>query len=140
MYTRRLIIPLIMSIAIRVDHDKKRIYSCATGELTFEELFFHMRHELGTDAASYAEIFDCKEAVMRLNATDIKMLAEYRKTIAESNPPAPVAIVSTPDLHLSVFRMFDGLTKGLRPFEVFSTCSNAEDWLDSLDDPLPAAA
>jgi len=129
-----------MSIAVRVDHDRKRIYSCATGELSFEDLFFHMRHEIGTDAESYAEIFDCTNATMNLSASDIKMLAEYRKTIAESSPPGPVAIVAKPELHLGVFRMFDGLTKGIRPLEVFLTGPGAERWLDSLEGPCPVAA
>jgi hypothetical protein len=129
-----------MTIAIRVDHSKKRIYSYATGDLSFEDIFFHMRHEIGTEAASYPEIFDCTDASMHLDATHIKMLAEYRKTIAESNPPGAVAIVAKPDLYLRVFRMFDGLTKGVRPLEVFSTLSNAESWLDSLESHLPTAA
>jgi hypothetical protein len=129
-----------MSIAVQVDHDRKRIYSRATGDLGFEDLFFHMRHEVGTQAAGYPEVFDCTSAKINLSATDIKMLAEYRKTIAESHPPAPVAIVAKPEVYLGVFRLFDGLTKGVRPLEVFMTCPNAESWLDSLDDPCPAAA
>ena len=129
-----------MSIAVRVDHDRKRVYSSATGNLTFEELFFHIGQESGTEVASYAEIFDCTGAKMNLDATHIKMLAEYRKTIAESQPAGPVAIVANADLYLGVFRMFDGLTKGIRPLQVFSTCSNAESWLDSLEAPCPAAA
>ena len=129
-----------MSIAVQVDHDRKRIYSRATGDLTFDELFFHMRHEVGTDAAGYPELFDCTGAKLNLRATDIKMLAEYRKTIAESHPPAPVAIVAKPKVYLGVFRMFDRLTKGVRPLEVFFTPSNAESWLDSLEEPSPVAA
>ena len=129
-----------MSIAIRVDHERKRIYSQATGDLTFEELFFHMRHEVGTDAAGYAELFDCSDAKMNLSASDIRMLAEYRKTIAESHTAGPVAIVAKPEVYLGVFRMFDGLTKGVRPLEVFMTSSNADSWLDSLEDHCPAAA
>src|SRR5512138_1216308 len=127
-----------MSITVQVDHERKRIYSFAIGDLTFEELFFHMRHESGTEAASYAEIFDCSEADISLTAAHIRMLAEYRKTIAESQPPGPVAIVANADLYLGVFRMFDGLTKGIRPLKVFSARSSAEIWLDSLEAPCPA--
>jgi hypothetical protein len=99
-----------------------------------------MRHDVGTEVGSYPELFDCTEAQMNLDAAHIRMLAEYRKTIAESQPPGPVAIVAKPDLYLGVFRMFDGLTKGVRPLEVFSTFSNAEMWLDSLEDRAPTAA
>jgi hypothetical protein len=99
-----------------------------------------MRHDFGTDVASYPELFDCTAASLTLNASDIRMLAEYRKTIAESQPPGPVAIVAKPDLYIGVFRMFDGLTKGVRPLCVFSTFSSAENWLDSLEESEPAAA
>ena len=129
-----------MSISFTVNNHKKRIYSHATGNLTFEDIFFHMRQAVGTEAASYSELFDCMGASIRLTPAEIKMLAEHRKTLAEAYPPGPVAIVANPDVYLSVFRMFDGLTKGVRPLEVFSTFSNAESWLDSLDDPCPAAA
>ena len=99
-----------------------------------------MRHEVGTDASGYPELFDCTAAKLNLTATHIKMLAEFRKTIAESHPPGPVAIVAKPEVYLGVFRMFDGLTKGVRPLEVFLTSSNAESWLDSLEGYCPAAA
>jgi hypothetical protein len=117
-----------------------RIYSRATGDLTFEDLFFHMREEAGSDVASYPEIFDCRAATINLSASHIRMLAEHRKAIAASQPPAPVAFVGSKDVFLGMIRMFGTLTGDLRPISIFSTVLEAESWLDSLEGISPIAA
>jgi hypothetical protein len=123
-----------MPISYTIDHEKKRIFTRATGIVTFEELLAHMRAESGQSAASYPEIFDCTEATTNINSSDVRVLVEHRKRIAEAQEPGPVAIVATNDLFFGMFRVFDMLTDDVRPIRVFRSPEQAGQWLDSLND------
>jgi hypothetical protein len=122
-----------MPISYTIDHEKKRIYTRATGVVTFDELLAHMRAESGQPAASYSEIFDCTDATTNINSADVRVLVDHRKRIAEVQEPGPVAIVATNDLFFGMFRVFDMLTDEVRPIRVFRSVDQAGEWLDSLE-------
>lgn len=119
-----------MPISYNIDHEKRRIYSRATGVITYDDLLAHMRADVGDDVSSYSELLDCTAATSSLTANEIRKLADERKAIALRHPPGPVALVATSDVFFGMLRIFDMLTDEVRPIRVFRTLSQAEIWLD----------
>jgi hypothetical protein len=122
-----------MAISFHIDTVNKRIYSKAVGLVTFEDLLNHMQAEIGPEAASYPEIFDCTGATTNLTVEQVRKLAEERGKIAQSQPAGPAAVVATNDLFFGMLRMFDMLTETVRPLRVFRDVKAAEQWLDAIE-------
>jgi len=123
-----------MAISFHIDKVNKRIYSKAIGLITFDDLLDHLRAEIGSEEASYAEIFDCSGATTNLTVEQVRQLAEERRTIARGQVAAgPAAVVATNDLFFGMFRVFDMLTETVRPLRVFRDMDSAEAWLDSVE-------
>ena len=123
-----------MPISYVIDESKKRLYSLATGLVTYDVLVAHMRSEFGRAAASYPEVFDCTGATTDLTAADIRLLVHNRERIADVQEAGPVAIVAPTDLFFGLFRIFDMMTESLRPIRIFRNSADADEWLDSLHD------
>jgi hypothetical protein len=123
-----------MPISYSINDRKKRLYTRATGWVTYDDLVMHMQAEFGRAAASYPEIFDCTGATTDLTAGDIRLLVKNREQIADVQEAAPVAIVAPTDLFYGLFVIFDMLTHAIRPMHIFRNVAEAEEWLDSLVD------
>ena len=121
-----------MPISYNIDNRKRRIFSHASGHITAADLRDHMYAEVGAEAVSYSEIFDCSNATTDLTGEDIRKLAAQRQQIAETRPSGAVAVVAPTDLFFGLFRMFDMLTDEVRPIRVFRSFPDAEKWLDSI--------
>ena len=121
-----------MPVTYFIDHEKKRIYTKATGAVSFIDLREHMRSEFGRVASAYPELFDCTAATSDLDAEDMRMLVKERSQIAHVQDAAPVAIVAPDDTFYDLFKIFNSLTNGIRPMGVFRGTSDAEKWLDQF--------
>lgn len=121
-----------MPVSYSINHEKKRIYTRATGSISYIDLREHMRSEFGRDAAKYPEIFDCTDATADLDADDMRMLVKERSQIAQVQDAAPVAIVAPTDIFYDLFRIFNSLTSSIRPMAVFRETGEAERWLDQV--------
>jgi hypothetical protein len=121
-----------MPISFTIDHARERIYSKASGVVTFGDLYGHMNADVEPGVGAYAEIFDCTGATTDLTAGDVRMLVMHRAEIARDHTPGPVAIVAETDLFFGLFRIFEMLTEDLRPINVFRDTLAAELWLDGL--------
>jgi hypothetical protein len=121
-----------MPVSYSIDHDKKRIYTRATGSISYIDLREHMRSEFGRAAAAYPEVFDCTGATADLDADDMRMLVKERSQIAQVQDAAPVAIVAPTDLFYDLFQIFNSLTASIRPMAVFRETVEAENWLDQI--------
>jgi hypothetical protein len=122
-----------MPVSYFINHEKKRIYTRATGILNFIDLREHMRSEFGRTAAVYPELFDCTSATSALDADDMRMLVKERSQIAHAQDAAPVAIVAPTDNFFDLFKIFNTLTTSIRPIAVFREVSDAEHWLDQFN-------
>jgi hypothetical protein len=122
-----------MPVTYKVDHDKKRIYTSAIGNVSYFDLRDHMLSEFGQPTAEYSELFDCTGATTNLDVEEIRLLVASRKQIAEIQSAAPVAIVAPTDYFYDLFRIFHLLTTGIRPIKVFRNVQDAEEWLDQKD-------
>lgn len=121
-----------MPITYRIDNGRKRIYSRATGVVTFEDLRKHMNAEAGSETASYSEVIDCTGATTDMTGDDVRRLADERRAIARRQTPAPVAVIATDDVFFGMLRMFDAHTSQIRPLQVFRNFADAETWLDTI--------
>ena len=121
-----------MPLSYLINHEKKRIYTTATGTVNFIDLREHMRSEFGRTAAVYPELFDCTDATADFDADDMRMLVKERSQIAHAQDPAPVAIVAATDNFFDLFKIFNTLTTNIRPIAVFREISDAEHWLDQF--------
>jgi hypothetical protein len=122
-----------MAISFHIDTVNKRIYSKAVGLVTFSDMLNHMRAEVGPEAASYPEIFDCTGATTNLTVDEVRRLADERRQISQLQQSGPVAVVATNDLFFGMLRMFDMLTETVRPLRVFRDMTAAEQWLDAIE-------
>jgi hypothetical protein len=120
-----------MPVSYNIDHAHKRIYSRATGTISFQDLRDHIKEDIG-EAASYPELLDCTGATTDIGPDDVRKLAAEREKTAISHPPGPVAVVATNDVVFGMLRMFDILTSQIRPLRVFRDRPRAEQWLDAV--------
>ncbi|MEP7074983.1 MAG: hypothetical protein ABI878_04165 [Acidobacteriota bacterium] len=129
-----------MPISFQIDAAVERVYTVATGVITYEDLRLHINADVPPKVVGYPEIIDCCNATTDLTADQVRRLAAERKRIALSRSVAgPVAVVATDDLFFGMLRMFDMLTSRVRPLQVFRNTTDAERWLDSIAvgiDPL----
>lgn len=123
-----------MPISYTVDDEKKRMYTRATGLVTFEELRAHMNAEEGKPAGTYKEIFDCSDATTDVTTEQIRSLVAERIAVAQRRTPSPVAIVANTDLFFGIMRMFDSMSDSIRPIRVFREREAAAYWLESIPD------
>ncbi|MEP6848248.1 MAG: hypothetical protein ABI999_05280 [Acidobacteriota bacterium] len=122
-----------MPISFQIDAAAKRIYTVATGVITYDDLRTHMNADVPAEVAVFPEIIDCSNATTDLMADQVRRLAAERERIANSRSGAgPVAVVATDDLFFGMLRMFDMLTSRVRPLQVFRNMTDAERWLDSI--------
>jgi len=121
-----------MPVSYFVNHEKKRIYSRATGTITYIDLREHMLSEFGKPTAGYTELFDTTGAESDINADDIKALVKERSQIAKVQEAAPVAIVAPGNNFYDLFGMFNDLTSDIRPISIFRNFDEGERWLDGL--------
>jgi hypothetical protein len=127
-----------MPVSYFINHEKRRIYSRATGTVTYIDLREHMLSEFGKSTAGYAELFECTGAEADMNAGDIRALVKERSQLAKVQEAAPVAIVAPADNFFELFQMFDDLTSDIRPISIFRNFDEAERWLDALPEaPKP---
>jgi hypothetical protein len=122
-----------MPVSYFINHEKRRIYTQATGSISFIDLREHMRSEFGRVASAYPELFDCSDAAADMDADDMRMLVKERSQIAQVQDAAPVAIVAPTDHLYDLFKIFNSLTSGIRPIAVFRETADAETWLDQFD-------
>lgn len=121
-----------MPLYFKIDDDHKRIYTRCEGIVTYDELRAHMNAEVGAEAASYSEVFDCSDAVTSITENEIIGLAAEREEVALRQKPGPVAVVATDDDFFNKLQMFDSLTEQIRPMQLFRYTIPAERWLDEI--------
>ena len=93
-----------MPISFTIDHDRERIYTKATGVVTFGDLYAHMKADVGPGVAAYSEIFDCTGATTDITAGDVRMLVMHRADIArEQARPARSLSLPRPISSLGCF-------------------------------------
>lgn len=119
-----------MPVSYFIDHEKKRLYTKATGSVTYIDLREHMHSEFGRTTAAYSELFDCTGATADLDADDMRTLVKERSQIAQVQNAAPVAIVAPADKFYDLFKIFNSLTSSIRPIAIFRDTAAAEQWLD----------
>jgi hypothetical protein len=125
-----------MPVSYFIDHEKKRLYTKATGSVTFIDLREHMRSEFGRTTAAYSELFDCTGATAELDADDMRSLVKERSQIAQVQDAAPVAIVAPAEKFYDLFKIFNSLTSSIRPIAVFRESFEAEQWLDRVSNTI----
>jgi len=121
-----------MPLSFIIDHFKKRIYSRASGVLTFGDLLDHMQAEVDQDVRRFSEVFDCRGANSHITSGEMSLLAIHRKEIAGTQGGGPVAVLVDSDHMFEVFKIFELRTEGARQFQIFRGLEQAEAWLDSL--------
>lgn len=121
-----------MPISYEIDHARRRIYTRCEGCVTYDELRAHMNADIGTDAGSYGEIFDCSDAVTTITDNEIVGLAAEREEVALKRKPSPVAIIATDNNFFKKLQMFDSMTEQIRPMQLFRHKAPAERWLDEI--------
>ena len=122
-----------MAINFHIDKVNRRLYSRASGLITFRDLLKHMKSELDPEIARFPEIFDCTDATTDLTVEQVRELADERRRIEQARSTGPTAVVASNDLFFGMFRMFDMLTETIRPMRIFRDVRSAEQWLDSID-------
>lgn len=121
-----------MPVSYFINHEKRRIYTTATGMIGFIDLREHMRSEFGRTASAYPELLDFSDATSDLDADDMRMLVKERSQIAQVQDAAPVAVVAPADNFYDLFKIFNSLTTSIRPIAVFRDIQDAEKWLDQF--------
>jgi hypothetical protein len=91
-----------------------------------------MNADIGAEAVSYGEIFDCSGAVTTATDNEIVGLAAEREEVALKQKPGPVAIVATDDNFFKKLQMLDSMTEQIRPMQLFRYKAPAERWLDEI--------
>jgi hypothetical protein len=119
----------------RIDLDRRRVFSRATGDLTYESIYAHM-NRLAKDPLfhpSFSQVLDFTEV------TTVGITSEQVATLAEVrvfSPQSKRAFVAPGPLKYGMARMYEALRapRGDHHIRVFTDYGEAIEWLD-LEEP-----
>jgi hypothetical protein len=129
-----------MPITIEVDHARRRVFTRARGNITYDEIRAHLSDQARLQGLAYPELVDATGATTDLTSKEVRELVTRTRDLLRHGPLGPTAIVATHDVLYGMARMYeilagdDGVAVG-----VFRSVADAERWLSAEDLPPTAA-
>ena len=119
-----------MPIIARVEHTSGRLYSRASGILTYEDLRYHLTETRALLARGYPELFDASGAEAEMSIAQIQSLSNMSGEMFGRGELGPTAIVVTGRMLFGMTRMYEKLNADyMSPVHIFLEVPPAEAWL-----------
>jgi hypothetical protein len=119
-----------MPIIARVEHTSGRLYSRASGILTYEDLRYHLTETRALLARGYPELFDASGAEAEMSVSQIQSLSNMSGEMFRRSELGATAIVVTGRMLFGMTRMYEKLNADyISPVHIFLEVPPAEAWL-----------
>jgi hypothetical protein len=119
-----------MPIIARVEHTSGRLYSRASGILTYEDLRYHLTETRALLARGYPELFDASGAEAEMSVAQIQSLSNMSGEMFKRDELGATAIVVTGRMLFGMTRMYEKLNADyMSPVHIFLEVPPAEAWL-----------
>jgi hypothetical protein len=118
-----------LAVEYSIDHNKKIVTVRAHGAVVLKEILDYFDAVTVQDAASYAKLFDAREAVPQLSDDDVMVLGARVSAYAAFDPRGPVAAVATTAAASAALQRFMNLGSADRPMRLFTSVEQARAWL-----------
>ena len=119
-----------MPITARVDHASGRLYTRASGTISYGELRTHLTETRALTARGYPELFDATGAEAEMSIAQIQSLSNMSGEMFSRGELGATAIVVTGRMLFGMTRMYEKLNAdNISPVHVFLEVPPAEAWL-----------
>jgi hypothetical protein len=119
-----------MPITARVEHTNGRLYSRASGVLSYEDLRYHLTETRALLARGYPELFDASGAEAEMSVVQIQSLSTMSGEMFKRGELGATAIVVTGRMLFGMTRMYENLNADyISPVHIFLEVPPAEAWL-----------
>jgi hypothetical protein len=129
-----------MPVTIDVDERRQRAEVRARGVVTYDELAGLITQRRALGLLRYACLVDCDGADTDLSGTQVRALADLRRSVYGNEPVAATAVVAHRDVLFGMLRMYEILADDAPLLYVARTCAEAEAWLDRQQGASSASA
>jgi len=121
-----------MPIELKLDASQRRLTATCRGVVTMTDVVALLDAVYVGGALPYGKVVDMNDATSALTHDDMQVIgarvqAYLRHT---SEPMGPLAIVAKSEQQFRRAQLFGALLEGRRPIQIFSTISEATEWLD----------
>jgi hypothetical protein len=121
-----------MPITYVIDRFRQRMFTHASGLVTFRDVNCHLDHEERDRGLDLPELVDARGARTDLNSEQVRRLVQRAVRLMRTMPLGRTAIVADDDTLFGMARMYSILAEHDGIFvDVFRDIESAEQWLDS---------
>ncbi len=119
-----------MPITFTVDFTSKTIYTTAVGTIDFADLVVHLRAKDKANLLSYAELFDARDVLLDVSASELREIADEVRSVMGSQTPARIAVVTNSAFIYGLAETYAALTVQDNPqLRIFRSLEEANAWI-----------
>jgi hypothetical protein len=128
-----------MPIELTVDHERRTIFTTASGVLTRNLLSEYLRGKVQQGIIDYAELFDARNVTLDFMLSDLRQINDDVSEALGSRKPRKIAAVTNSRFVYSFGLAYAALVKSSDVrFRLFEDIQEAKNWLLSpVDDTDP---
>ena len=118
-----------MPLSYHFDSARRRLFTRASGPVTFAEIREHLQAErvdryLGSD-----EVIDGREATVAFSQQEVRQVVDLLRELGAREALGPTAVVVSSDVAYGVMRMVEALISDVCAVKPFRDMAEAERWL-----------
>lgn len=121
-----------MPITHAIDHAHRRMYTRATGAVTYPEVVAHLAAERDGGGLPYRELIDLTEGELALDAAEVRRLVEDLRRLGRGRALGPTAVIVASEFTFGMLRMLEALVEDVCAVRPFRDRAEAERWLESM--------
>ena len=118
-----------MPVDFAFDHDNRLVVAIAHGRVVLQEILDYFDAVTINEAASYAKLFDAREAEPELSDDDVMVLGARVSAYAAYDPRGAVAAVAVTVEARDAVRRYMNFAGASRPMRLFVSIDDARQWL-----------
>jgi hypothetical protein len=111
------------------DHENRLVIATAHGRVVLQEILDYFDAVTINNAASYAKLFDAREADPQLSDDDVMVLGARVSAYAAFDPRGAVAAVAVTVEAREAVHRYMNFTGANRPMRLFTSVEDAHAWL-----------
>lgn len=128
-----------MPITFEIVPSLKRLSSVAEGIVTYSEIMAHLEKERDSNCLHLRELVDAERANAAFSSEEVRQVVDRLRDLGRHSALGATAIVVGNDISYGMLRMLGILAEEVCDIRPFRSRSEAEGWLNAIDNPRPVA-
>jgi hypothetical protein len=121
-----------MGLTLAVDHDRRRVFTKLTGDVTLERVLAHIKEERDAGGLAYGEVIDARGFRPELTSTDVRVIVATLQQLSKETTLGPTAVIVDSDVAFGMMRMLQILMEDVATLRPFRQEGDAMEWLTAM--------